>query len=144
VFFLVGVWTGYGPLHHYIHGGTDPSCPFAPVHGHVILLGWVGLTLFGLVYRALPPGPADGRSPRLAAIHLWLSVISVLGVMLNGIFGYRYLDRLSPSFYYIPDFPTLRLWLLIDAGFLTLYALAGVLFVIVVFRVKRGGGEAVA
>lgn len=131
---VLGVWTGYGPLHHYLHGRMQPSCPWAPVHGHVVLLGWVGFTLFGLVYRALPdwgiPGP---RAVKLAAGHFWLSLVSVLGVWINGIFGYRYIDRLSPGFYYQPDTEKLRLWLSIDGGFLTLFAAGCILFLLVIF-----------
>lgn len=98
------------PFHHYLHGHLTPSCPWAPVHGHVVLLGWVGFTLFSLVYRALPDwGTPSSLAPKLAAGHFWLSVISVLGVWANGILSYRYIDRLSPCFYYKPDAEKLRL-----------------------------------
>ncbi len=60
-------------------------------------------------------------------------IVSVLGVFANGIFGYRILDRISPSFYYEPDQPRLRLWLLIDDAFLTLFAVGCVFFLLVVF-----------
>lgn len=33
----LGILTGYGPLNHYLSGGVDVSCPWAPAHGHVIL-----------------------------------------------------------------------------------------------------------
>lgn len=62
-----------------------------------------------------------------------MSVVSVLGVWANGIMGYRFLDHLSPSFYYKPEVDTLRLWLSIDGLFLTLFALGCVLFMVVVF-----------
>lgn len=139
-FLVLGLWTGYGPLHHYLHGGVDVACPWAPVHGHVILLGWVGCTLFGLVYRALPDwGTLGPGAAKLAAGHFWLSVVSVIGVFANGIFGYRLLDHLSPSFYYVPDEKTLGLWLTIDGLFLTLFALGGILFLVVVFTTARRG-----
>jgi hypothetical protein len=69
---VLGLWTGYGPLHHYLHGGVEVSCPWAPVHGHVVLLGWVGFTLFGLVYPALPGWgtPSPGRRGS-SAEHEW-------------------------------------------------------------------------
>jgi heme/copper-type cytochrome/quinol oxidase subunit 1 len=140
---VLGVWTGYGPLHHYLHGGVEVSCPWAPVHGHVALLGWIGFTIFGLVYRALPdwgtPGP---NATRLATAHFWLSVLSVLGVYANGIFGYRYLDRISPSFYYLPEKKTLGLWLSIDGCFLTLYGIGAILFLLVVFGSMEYDDEA--
>lgn len=56
---------------------------------------------------------------------------------MNGIFGYRFLDRRSPSFYYVPDQETLRLWLSIDGAFLSLFLFAGVCFVVAVFRSTR-------
>lgn len=144
-FLLVGLWTGYGPFHHYLHGGVDPSCPWAPVHAHVVLIGWVGLTLIGLVYRALPDwGEPDALSVKLARASLWLTIATVLGVTANGIFGYRLLDRLSPSFYYVPDHDTLRLWLSIDGVFLSLFLFAGVCFVVVVFRSTRARRESAA
>lgn len=131
---VLGLWTGYGPFHHYLHGHTTPSCPWAPVHGHVVLLGWVGFTLFGLVYRALSDwGTPTPLAPKLAAAHFWLSLASVLGVWVNGIFGYRFIDNLSPGFYYKPDVDKLRLWFSIDGAFLTLFGIGCVLFLIVVF-----------
>ncbi len=147
VLLLFGLWTGYGPLAHYLHGGVHASCPWAPVHAHVVLLGWVGLTLFGLVYRRLPDwGTVDRRSLALARIHFVLSVTSVAGVFANGIIGYRVLDRLAPGFYYEPKKATLNLWLSIDGWFLTGFALGCVLFLIVVFRstrYERNGAEPV-
>jgi len=130
----IGLLTGYGPLAHYLHGGVAIRCPWAPIHAHAALLGWVGLTLFGLVYRALPewgtPGP---NAVRLAKAHLWISIAAVLGIYANGICGYRLLNRISPAFYYKPDPHTLNLWLSIDGGFLTLYAVGCALFMMVLF-----------
>ncbi|MCI0415747.1 hypothetical protein L0222_23480 [bacterium] len=132
---LLGLLTGYGPLAHYLHGGVEVACPWAPIHGHVGLLGWIGMTLFGLVYQALPRW-ANGKSPsvRLAKAHLYVCVTAVLGVMVNGLVGYRILDRISPSFYYIPDQKILSLWLSIDGLFLTLYGAGCFLFLVVVSR----------
>jgi len=120
------------------------ACPWAPVHGHVVLLGWVGFTLFGLVYRALPDwGTPRPRAAKLAAAHFWLSLLAVLGVWANGIYGYRYLDALSPGFYYRPDEEKLRLWLAIDGAFLTVFAVGAILFLLVVFgSVDYERGEA--
>lgn len=137
---VLGLWTGYGPLHHYLHGGVETACPWAPVHAHVVLLGWVGFTLFGLVYRALPRwGTLPAGAERLAVAHFWASLVAVLGVLVNGLFGYRLLDHMSPGFYYVPDTRTLNLWLLVDGAFLTLFALATIPFLMVVLRTR---GEA--
>jgi heme/copper-type cytochrome/quinol oxidase subunit 1 len=132
---ILGLLTGYGPLGHYLHGGVGVACPWAPIHGHVALLGWVGMTIFGLVYQALPRW-ANGREPklRLAKIHFYLCVSSILGVFANGILGYRILDIISPDFHYIPNTQVLNLWLSIDGMFLTLYGLGCALFLVVVLR----------
>jgi cbb3-type cytochrome oxidase subunit 1 len=143
---VLGVWTGYGPLGHYLHGGVEVACPWAPVHGHVVLLGWVGFTLFGLVYRVLADwGTPGANTPKLAAAHFWLSVASVLGVWINGIFGYRMINRISPGFYYKPDTERLNLWLSIDGWCLSLFGIGAVFFIVVVFgslkRSAKGAPE---
>jgi cbb3-type cytochrome oxidase subunit 1 len=132
---VLGLLTGYGPLGHYLHGGVSVACPWAPIHGHVALLGWVGMAIFGLIYQALPRW-ANGRNPeiKLAKVHFYLCVSSVLGVFINGIMGYRMLDMISPNFHYIPDKQILNLWLSIDGAFLTLYGLGCALFLIVIVR----------
>ena len=132
---VLGLLTGYGPLGHYLHGGVEVACPWAPIHGHVALLGWLGMAIFGLVYQALPRW-AKGRPPalRLAQAHFYLCASAVLGVLINGIAGYRILDLISPDFYYIPTKQVLNLWLAIDGVFLSLYALGCALFLIVVLR----------
>lgn len=132
---VLGLLTGYGPLAHYLHGGVEVACPWAPIHGHVGLLGWIGMTLFGLVYQVIPQW-ANGKSPsvRLAKAHLYVCVAAVLGVMVNGIFGYRILDSISPSFYYIPDKHILNVWLSIDGLFLSLYGVGCILFLITLVR----------
>ena len=43
------------------------------VHAHVNLLGWVSMSLMGLLYRAFP---AAARSP-LAGWHFWIYQVSV-------------------------------------------------------------------
>ncbi len=136
---VLGVVSGYGPLGHYLHGGVEVACPWAPIHGHIVLLGWVGFTLFGLVYRALPDwGTPRPNAVQLAMTHFWLSVASVLGLLLNGIVGYRLIDRLSPGFYYQPDEAKLRLWLSIDGAFLTLFTIGSIIFLRVVLGATSG------
>ena len=137
-FLLVGLWTGYGPFHHYLYGGVETACPWAPVHAHATLLGWVGLTLFGLVYGVLPGRDEPDRlTIKLALANFWLSVTAVLGVVVNGIFGYRLLDHMSPGFFYVPDQETLRLWLTIDGLVLSLFMFGSLFFAAVVFRKAR-------
>lgn len=91
-------------------GGADPSCPTAPVHGHAILLGWVGMTLFGLVYRALPAW-SDSRPAPLGAVraHFLLAVVGTLRALANGTLGYAILKLVSADFYYEPEMSLLRI-----------------------------------
>jgi uncharacterized membrane protein YedE/YeeE len=112
-----------------------PSCPSAPLHGHAALLGWVGMTLFGLVYRMLP-GWSSGRPPSLllARAHFVLSVVGVVRVLVNGSVGYELLNLLSPEFYYEPDEQILHLWFGVDGLFLSLYGVGCVLFLVVLLR----------
>ncbi len=135
---MLGLVTGYGPLGHYLMGGVAIACPWAPVHAHVALLGWVGMTLFGLVYRAVPSW-ANGAisSSRLATAHFYCCVAGVLGVLLNGIVGYRILDVISDGFYYRGDTPVLNLWLSIDGMFLSLYGVGCLLFLVTLLRSTR-------
>ena len=132
---VLGLVTGYGPLGHYLRGGVQHACPWAPVHGHVATLGWMGMTLFGLVYRAVP-GWSNGAVPaiRLAHAHFLVCVVAVLGVFTNGIIGYRILDAMVDGFYYRPVTSVLNLWLSIDGLFLSLYGVGCVLFLIALSR----------
>ena len=134
VFLVLGLLTGYGPLGHYLLHGVEVACPAAPVHGHLTLLGWLGMAIFGVVYRSLP-GWAQERTPdlRLIRIHFRCCVIAVAGVFLNGAL-YPLLGLISPGFYYVPDKLMLNIWLSIDGLFLTLYGLGCLSFVVVLFR----------
>jgi hypothetical protein len=151
---VVGLVTGYLPLGHYLMQGAIPSCPTAPVHGHTILLSFVGMTMFGLAYRTRPAW--TGRNPApvtLVGIHFWLAVAGVLGVALNGTVGYELLGLLAqPDFYYIgSDGAAVRnLWFGIDAAFLTLYGTGCVIFLYIVMTrteystVRASSADAVA
>lgn len=113
-----------------------PSCPAAPVHGHVILLSFIGMSVCGLIYRALPAWLGPGEPPAgLARAHFWLAVIGVLGVLVNGTIGYELLSIFGKhGFYYIgPEGQAVRnLWFGIDGLFLTIYgAGCAILFYIV-------------
>ncbi len=132
---VLGLTTGYGPLGHYLMGGAIPSCPAAPVHGHTILLGWVGMTIFGLVYRVLPHW-ANDRPPAVgvARVHFYLAIVGTLGAWANGTFGYGLLGLVSPGFYYSPDMPALQVWFGISGLFLSVYGLGCLLFLWVVLR----------
>ena len=53
--------------------GMTQTFTLAPVHAHILLLGWASLALAGLVYHLYP---AASRT-RLAQIHFWLHNIGL-------------------------------------------------------------------
>jgi hypothetical protein len=142
---VLGLLTGYGPLAHYLHGGVAVACPWAPIHGHVALLGWLGMAIFGLVYKALPSW-ANGASPSrgLAKNNFNACVVGVIGVVANGKLGYRIHDFVSDGGYYEPDKAVLNLWLSIDGVFLSLYGIGCGLFLAVVLGSTRYAPPAAA
>jgi len=135
---VLGLLTGYGPLGHYLMGGVKVACPWAPIHGHVALLGWLGMAVFGLVYKALPNW-ANGAPPSLGlpTAHFYACVVAVLGILANGIIGYRVLDFFFDGFYCEPEKRALNLWLSVDGVFLSLYAVGCIFFLTVVLRSTR-------
>ena len=48
--------------------GITQKFALAPVHAHLLLLGWASLALAGLIYHAYPAASIT----RLARIHFWL------------------------------------------------------------------------
>lgn len=136
---VVGLITGYFPLGHYLMKDALPSCPAAPVHGHVILLSFVGMTLFGLVYRAIADSLAQYGDPplRLIRLHFWLAVVGTIGVAVNGTIGYELLTKfVQKGFYYSgPEGQAVRnLWFGIDGLFLTVYGLGCVVLLYILMK----------
>ena len=66
--------------------GITQKFVLAPVHAHVLLLGWASLALAGLIYHVYP----DASNTRLARIHFWLHNLGLpafmvgLGMLLTG------------------------------------------------------------
>jgi len=132
---IAGLISGYLPLGHYLMKDSLPSCPAAPVHGHTILLSFVGMTLFGVVYLAIPRW-RGGAQPPLALIraHFWLAVAGTIGVCLNGTIGYEVLGLFfQRDFYYLgPAGQAVRnVWFAVDGVFLTVYGMGAVIFLYV-------------
>jgi hypothetical protein len=135
---VLGLVMGYFPLGHYLMQGAIPSCPSAPIHGHTILLSFGGMTMFGLVYRALPAW-LRGSEPPLPSIatHFWLSVTGVIGVSVNGTIGYEILGTLvQPGFYYLGEQGAAirNLWFALDGVFLTIYGIGCLVFLHILVR----------
>lgn len=124
---VVGLITGYFPLGHYLMKDSIPSCPAAPVHGHTILLSFVGMSIFGLIYRAIADSMVGGDPPlALIRLHFRLAVIGTIGVAVNGTIGYEVLSMTAQhGFYYNgPQGQAVRnLWFGIDGLFLTIYGI---------------------
>jgi hypothetical protein len=142
---MAGLITGYFPLGHYLMKDSLPSCSAAPVHGHTILLSFVGMTLFGLVYSSLPQ--LGHRQPPLPLIrlHFWLAVIGTTGVCLNGTIGYEVLGLIvQPDFYYIgTDGQAVRnLWFGVEGVFLTIYGVGSGIFLYVLMKHTTYQGNA--
>lgn len=135
---LAGLGTGVLPLGHYLLDDAIPSCPSAPIHGHVILLSFVGMTLFGVVYQVMPAWTGNGTLPlSLVRWHFRLSVIAVAGVLVNGTVIYEILGHLvQPGFYYNgADGQIVRnIWFGIDGAFLALYGVGCVVFLRILMK----------
>jgi cbb3-type cytochrome oxidase subunit 1 len=135
---ILGLVIGYVPLGHYLLKDALPSCPTAPIHGHVILLSFVGMPLFGLLYLALPTWMENTGPPLgLVRLHFWLAVVGTIGVSINGTLGYELLTHsVVPDFYYAgPQAQAVRnLWFAIDGAFLTLYGAGCVILFYVVMK----------
>lgn len=79
VYFVIAVALG-------LYMGITQQFTQVPVHAHLNLLGWVSMTLFGLVYHAYPAAGVTA----LARWHFWIYNLSLpvfmaaLFLMLNG------------------------------------------------------------
>jgi hypothetical protein len=82
VYLMIGATLG-------LYMGISEKFTLAPVHAHLLLLGWASLALAGIVYHLYP---AAGTT-RLATIHFWLHNLALpffmiaLGVFLSGNLG---------------------------------------------------------
>jgi hypothetical protein len=145
---VLGLVTGYFPLAHYLMKDSLPSCPTAPIHGHTILLSFVGMTMFGLAYAAMPLWMNGSEPPlKLVRAHFWLAVAGVIGVSINGTIVYELFTHLwQPEFYYngAAGQDVRNLWFGLDAVFLTLYGAGCVVFLYIVAKKTSYNTRAVA
>ncbi len=58
--------------------GLSQKFTLAPVHAHLLLLGWASFALVGLVYHLYPAA----AETKLARIHFWLHNLGLPGFML--------------------------------------------------------------
>ena len=69
-----------------LYMGITVQFTLAPVHAHLLLLGWASMALAGIVYHLYPAA----ATTRLARIHFWLHNLALpvfmvgLGMLLSG------------------------------------------------------------
>jgi hypothetical protein len=79
VYLLIGAFVGLGM-------GMSQQFTLAPVHAHLLLLGWASMALAGLIYHWYP----NAGATRLARIHFWVHNLALpvfmvsLGLLLMG------------------------------------------------------------
>ena len=133
---VLGLISGFFPLGHYLLDDAIPSCPSAPIHGHVILLSFVGMPMFGLIYQVMPAWMETPTLPiALLRLHFRLAVAGIIGVLVNGAIVYEVIGHVvQPGFYYNgPDGQFARnIWFGLDGAFLTLYGIGCLIFLRIV------------
>src|SRR6185503_12457827 len=136
---ILGLIAGYLPLGHYLMKDSLPSCPAAPVHGHTILLSFVGMTLFGVAYLVLRQWSEGGPPLSWIRLHFWLVVVGTIGVVLNGTIGYEVLGMFLQDFYYAgaAGQKVRNVWFGIDGIFLTIYGAGSAVFLYVLMKYTR-------
>ena len=61
-----------------IHMAASHDHTQMPTHAHLMLFGWVGMTIYAVVYRLLP-GAADGILAKIHSIVAHLALIGLTG-----------------------------------------------------------------
>ncbi|MBE1295666.1 hypothetical protein [Phycobacter azelaicus] len=79
-FFLIAVISAIGGMVWGIQMSASGDHSLSPAHGHLNLIGWVSMAIFGFYYH-LVPSAAKGLLPKL---HFGLSAAG-LGVIVPGI-----------------------------------------------------------
>jgi len=78
-FILAGIAYGIIGMLMGLAMGATGKFDMAPVHAHIILLGWVSMVLFGLLYRGIPAMEKE----TLAAWQFWISNIGLIIMMIT-------------------------------------------------------------
>ncbi|MBI4051985.1 MAG: cbb3-type cytochrome c oxidase subunit I [Elusimicrobia bacterium] len=69
-----------------------------PTHTHVMLLGWVSMTMFGVAYRMFPAVLVRRLySIRLAWVHFWVANVALVGLAF-----FFWLNRLQEGGWVVP------------------------------------------
>ena len=133
---VLGLVSGFFPLGHYLLDDAIPSCPSAPIHGHVVLLSFVGMPMFGVIYQVMPAWMERATLPlSLVRMHFRLAVAGIIGVLVNGAIVYEVLGHVvQPGFYYNGEEGQFarNIWFGVDGAFLTLYGIGCLIFLRIV------------
>lgn len=74
-FLLAGIVSGICGMVWGIQMSATQNHDLSPAHGHLNLIGWVGMTLFAMFYHGVPAAAQTG----IARIHL---IVSLTGLVL--------------------------------------------------------------
>jgi cbb3-type cytochrome oxidase subunit 1 len=76
------VWLGVGVLIGVAMAVHPAAVAFRTAHMHANLLGFVSMMIFGVAYHVIPRFVGRPlRSPRAAALHLWLANCGLAGMV---------------------------------------------------------------
>lgn len=78
-FILAGIAYGIIGMLMGLVMGASGKFDMAPVHAHIILLGWVSMALFGLIYRNIPAMAGE----KLAVWQFWISNLGLIIMMIT-------------------------------------------------------------
>jgi len=78
-FILAGIAYGIIGMLMGLVMGASGKFDMAPVHAHIILLGWVSMALFGLIYRNIPSMAGE----KLAVWQFWISNLGLIIMMIT-------------------------------------------------------------
>ena len=79
-FFATGVFLGLIGMFWGIQMSITQNFTLSPAHAHLNLIGFVAMSVYGTFYALSP----SARGTKIAALHYWVSVVSIL-VFIPGI-----------------------------------------------------------
>lgn len=136
--FVFGLIIGYGPWLHYMHGAMEEvrpaflhnvtlwfGCPWT-LAVYVTQLGSLGMIVIGLCYVVFARNGAMTSVSGSERIGPALCAIGILTEFLFGYVGYFAVNRIWPSFYYVPINEGKWTWLGLQGACIAIF-LAGII-----------------
>jgi cbb3-type cytochrome oxidase subunit 1 len=93
IYVLIGVCIG-------IFMAASHSYTLAPAHGHLNLLGFMSMAVYGLFYRVYPAAAND----RLANWHFWVAnigVVGLIGALIPYLLGIKAAEPVTAAFSFV-------------------------------------------